>query len=138
MQTPSVSRMWRERDRPGWRLFGVSMITLGVALVLALFSAAVAREGRIWLASACALAALGLAGWVAVTSVPALAKRTSLRWLIYQVDYRLTREGIVFLAVIIVVVLAAVNTGNNLLFLILGCLLACILISGVLSRTLLA
>jgi uncharacterized protein (DUF58 family) len=138
MVTPSVSRLWRERDRPGWRLFGTSMITLAVALVMALFSAAVARQGRLWLASASALAALMLAGWVGVTSVPALARRTSLRWLLYQVDYRLPKEGIIFLAAVLVVVLAAVNTGNNLLFLILGCLLACILISGVLSRTVLA
>ena len=69
--------------------------------------------------------------------MPALAKRTSLRWLVYQIDYKLTREGIVYLGVILILILAAVNTGNNLLFLVLGCLLAGILISGVLSRAVL-
>ena len=113
------------------------MATLAVAMILALFSAAVAQEGRIGLATASAVGALGLAGWVAVTFVPALAKRTSLRWIAYQVDYKLTREGIAYLGVILIVVLAAVNTGNNLLFLILGCLLAGVLISGVLSRAVL-
>jgi uncharacterized protein (DUF58 family) len=132
-----VARVWRERDRPGWRLFGVSMATLAVAMVLALFSAAVAQEGRIKLATGAAFAALALAGWVAVSFVPALAKRTSLRWLVYQIDYKLTREGIVYLGLILILVLAAVNTGNNLLFLVLGCLLAGILISGVLSRAVL-
>ena len=34
---------------------------------------------------------------MAVTIVPALAQRTSLRWLAYQMDYRLTREGIIYL-----------------------------------------
>jgi uncharacterized protein (DUF58 family) len=135
MSTSFVARLWSERDRPGWRLFAVSLATLAVAMVLALFSAAVAQEGRIALATFSAVGALGLAGWVAVTMVPALAKRTSLRWLAYQIDYKLTREGIVYLGVILIVVLAAVNTGNNLLFLILGCLLAGFLISGVLSRT---
>jgi uncharacterized protein (DUF58 family) len=137
MSDSFVARIWRERDRPGWRLFGVSMGTLAVAMLLALFSAAVAQEGRIKLATGAAFAALALAGWVAVSFVPALAKRTSLRWLVYQIDYKLTREGIVYLAVILVLVLAAVNTGNNLLFLVLGCLLAGILISGVLSRAVL-
>ena len=137
MSDSLVARIWRERDRPGWRLFGVSMATLAVAMVLALFSAAVAQEGRIKMATAAAFAALALAGWVAVSFVPALARRTSLRWLVYQIDYKLTREGIVYLAVILVLVLAAVNTGNNLLFLVLGCLLAGILISGVLSRAVL-
>jgi uncharacterized protein (DUF58 family) len=71
---------------------------------------------------------------VAITIVPALAKRTSLRWIAYQVDYRLTRDGVIYLIAVFVLVLAAVNTGNNLLFLILACLLAGILVSGVLSR----
>jgi uncharacterized protein (DUF58 family) len=137
MSDSFVARIWRERDRPGWRLFGVSMATLAVAMLLALFSAAVAQEGRIKLATGTAFGALALAGWVAVSFVPALARRTSLRWLVYQIDYKLTREGIVYLAVILVLVLAAVNTGNNLLFLVLGCLLAGILISGVLSRAVL-
>lgn len=138
MATSFVGRLWRERDRPGWRLFAVAMVTLTVAMILALFSAAVAQEGRIGLATGTAFGALGLAGWVAVSFVPALARRTSLRWLLYQIDYRLTREGIVYLGVILILVLAAVNTGNNLLFLILACLLAGILISGVLSRAVLS
>ena len=42
--------------------------------------------------------------------------------------------AVIYLAAVFILVLAAVNTGNNLLFLILACLLAGILISGVLSR----
>jgi uncharacterized protein (DUF58 family) len=113
------------------------MVALSVSLVVALFSAAVAQEGRIWLASVTTLIALGIAAWVAITIVPALAKRTNLRWIAYQVDYRLTRDGIIYLVAVFVLVLAAVNTGNNLLFLILACLLAGILVSGVLSRVVL-
>lgn len=113
------------------------MLALSVSLIVALFSAAVAQEGRIWLASLTTLVALGIAAWVAITIVPALAKRTSLRWIAYQVDYRLTRDGVVYLVAVFILVLAAVNTGNNLLFLILACLLAGILVSGVLSRVVL-
>jgi uncharacterized protein (DUF58 family) len=137
MATSFVTRWWEGRDKPGWRSFAIAMLTLAVALLLALFSAASAETGNVWMAGGAALLALGLAGWVAVTIVPKLARRTSLRWLVYQVDYRLTREGIVYLGAVVVLVLAAVNTGNNLLFMILACLLAGILISGILSRVVL-
>jgi uncharacterized protein (DUF58 family) len=121
----------------GWQAFVVAMIALAVALGLALFSAAVAQAGRVLLAAITAGFALALAGWVGVTIVPGLARRTSLQWIAYQVDYRLTRDGIIYLGAVFVLILAAVNTGNNLLFMILGCCLAGILISGVLSRTVL-
>ncbi len=133
----TVARMWRGRDRTGWRNFGIAMLALTVALFVALFSAAAAQEGRIWVAGISTLIALGIAAWVAIAIVPALARRTSLRWIAYQVDYRLTRDGIIYLAAVGILVLAAINTGNNLLFLILACLLAGILISGILSRVVL-
>lgn len=113
------------------------MVVLSFALIVALFSAAVAQEGRFRLAAVSTAVALGLAAWVGITIVPALARRTSLRWLVYQVDYRLTREGVIYLAAVGILVLAAVNTGNNLLFMLLACALAGILISGVLSRAVL-
>jgi len=133
----AAARWWHNIDRPGWKNFGIAIGVLSVALVVALFSAAVAQQGRIWLAGISTAIALGLAGWVAVTIVPALARRTSLRWLAYQVDYRLTRDGIIYLGGVFVLILAAVNTGNNLLFMVLACTLAAILISGVLSRAVL-
>ena len=47
--------------------------------------------------------------------------------------FRLTREGRAFLFVTIGVGFAAVNTANNLLYLVLGLLLSLLLVSGVLS-----
>jgi hypothetical protein len=132
-----VTRWWRGIDRPGWRSFGVAMLVLSAALIIALFSAAAAQEGRIGLAAITTVISLGLAAWVAIVIVPTLARRTSLRWLVYQVDYRLTREGVIYLAAVFILVIAAVNTGNNLLFMFLACSLAGILISGVLSRVVL-
>lgn len=128
---------WRERDRPGWRNFAVAIGTLTFALALALYSAAMAETGRAIFAGVAAMLSLLMAAWVAIAIVPKMARRTSLRWLLYQVDYRLTREGVIYLAAVFIVVLAAVNTGNNLLFMILACLLAGILISGILSRAVL-
>jgi uncharacterized protein (DUF58 family) len=137
MQDSFVVRLWRGRDKPGWRSFGIAMLVLSVALLVALFSAAAAQQGRTRLAAITTVLSLGLATWVAVTIVPTLARRTSLRWLAYQVDYRLTRDGVIYLSAVFILILAAVNTGNNLLFMILACSLAGILISGVLSRAVL-
>jgi uncharacterized protein (DUF58 family) len=114
------------------------MAALSVAFVLALYSGAAARLGNLVLASSTALASLVVAGWVAVTLVPVLAKRTPLRWIGYRMEYRITRQGWIYIAGIVLVALAAINTGNNLLFLILSCLIASILMSGILSSVTLA
>jgi uncharacterized protein (DUF58 family) len=129
-----VTRWWGTRDRPGWKHFAIAMVTLSGAMVLALYSAAVAEQGRVVAAALAAAGSLIMAGWVAIAIVPRLARRTSLRWVLYQVDYKLTREGMVYLGAVFVLVLAALNTGNNLLFLVLACLLAGLLISGIFSR----
>ncbi len=130
-------RLRETLDRPSWRSFGIAMGSLAMALFLALYSGAAAEEGHLMIAGMSALSALGLAGWVALTVVPALARRTPLSWFSYQIDYKVTREGIVYIVGILVVALAALNTGNNLLFMVLACLLAGMLISGLLSRVVL-
>jgi uncharacterized protein (DUF58 family) len=128
------ARLRQILDQPSWRSFGIAMGALAGALFLALYSGAAAEEGHLLIAGMSALSALALAGWVALTIVPALARRTPLNWLTYQIDYKVTREGVVYIAGIFVVALAALNTGNNLLFMVLAVLLAGMLISGLLSR----
>ncbi|MGB7847467.1 MAG: DUF58 domain-containing protein [Candidatus Acidiferrum sp.] len=135
---PSLANFWDKADRPGVRAFLLSMAALSVAFVLALYSGAASRLGNLALASATALSALLVAGWVAVTLVPVLAKRTPLRWITYRMEYRLTRLGWIYLGGIVLVAMAAINTGNNLLFLVLACLIASILMSGILSSVTLA
>jgi uncharacterized protein (DUF58 family) len=131
------NRLRETLDRPSWRSFGIAMGALAMALFLALYSGAAAEEGHILVAGMSALSALALAGWVALTIVPALARRTPLSWLSYQIDYKVTREGLAYIAGILVVGGASVNTGNNLMFMVLACLLAGLLISGLLSRVVL-
>jgi len=129
----SLTKSWEKADRPGVRAFLLAMAALSVAFVLALYSGAAARLGNLVLASSTAIASLVVAGWVAVTLVPVMAKRTPLRWLGYRMEYRITRQGWIYIGGIVLVALAAINTGNNLLFLILACLIASILMSGILS-----
>jgi uncharacterized protein (DUF58 family) len=135
---PRNESRWHGLDRPSWRSFFVALVALGAALFLALYTGAAADGGHLFMAAISGLGALALAGWVALTIVPVLARRTPLWWLSYQIDYKLTREGMVYLGGVLVVALAALNTGNNLLFMILACLLAGVLISGFLSRLVLS
>jgi uncharacterized protein (DUF58 family) len=133
-KTKDAGEAAEKSDAAGWRNFLVAMFALALAFGLAIYSGAAAQTGARWVAGITALSALVLAGWVAITIVPTLARRSTLRWLTYHVSYRVTREGIVYLAGIFIVLLAALNTGNNLLFLVLGCMLAGIVLSGILSR----
>jgi uncharacterized protein (DUF58 family) len=128
-----LARWWAKVDQPGWKAFGLGMAALGLALLLALYSAAAREMGETRLAAVMAGLSLVIAGWVGVKIVPALARRTALRWLAVEIRFRLTREGWVYITGVFLLGLAALNTGNNLLFLILSALLAGILMSGVLS-----
>ncbi|HUL34283.1 MAG TPA: DUF58 domain-containing protein [Candidatus Eisenbacteria bacterium] len=134
----TIESVLAKSDRPGVRAFLLSMAALAIALILALYSGAAAQLGNLLLASASALTALLVAAWVAITLVPTLAKRTPLRWIGYRMEYRVTREGWIYILGIVLVALAAINTGNNLLFLILASLIAAILMSGILSSITLA
>ena len=125
-------------DRPGWRKFMLSMVALVVAFLLAVYSSVFAQQGAVVATGICATLALGLSGYVAITAVPYLARRTRLEWLRVSMDYKITREGWVFIILIFVIAIAGMNTGNNLLFLILSSMLAAILMSGILSLSVLS
>ena len=129
----TFAQLLARADRPGVRVFFLAMAALSGALLLALYSSAAAELGQLVLASTSALVALAIAGWVAVTLVPALARRTPLRWIGHKIEYRVSREGWIYFGGLLLVALAALNTGNNLLFLILASLIALILMSGILS-----
>jgi uncharacterized protein (DUF58 family) len=129
----TLANFWEKADHPGVRAFFLSMAALSVAFILAVYSGAASRLGNLVLASTTALAALVVAGWVGITLVPILARRTPLRFIGQRMEFRITREGWIYLGGIVLVALAAINTGNNLLFLVLACLVASILMSGILS-----
>lgn len=120
-------------DRPAWRRFLLALFGLGFAFLLALYSTAMRETGRLREAFWASAVALLVAGYVAVKIVPYLARRTALeRWLV-KIEFEFTREGAIYLMLVALISVAALNTGNNLLFIILASLLAGILVSGVLS-----
>ncbi len=128
----------RSPGRPAGRRFLLALAGLAVSFFLALYATALRETGRYRLGALTALASLALAGVVAVTAVPFLARRTALRRWTVKWEYSLTRPGLVYLLVIAVIAAAALNTGNNLLFIILASLLAALPVSGLLSAIVLA
>jgi uncharacterized protein (DUF58 family) len=53
---------------------------------------------------------------------------------LFPFSFRITPEGILYILFVFLLSLAAVNTGNNLLFIVLATLLSTIVVSGVISR----
>ena len=146
---PTGRGMWRDvrslaryqmahLDRPAWRRFFLALFGLGMAFFLALYSTALREAGHTEGAMAAASLSLLIAAIVAIKVVPYLARRTAFeRWMM-KVEYEFTREGVVYFMIIMVIAIAALNTGNNLLFIILANLLSGILLSGILSAIVLS
>src|SRR6202030_4846308 len=76
---------------------------------------------------------LVLATFVGLVTVPYLARRVGVERLRESFDYDVTRAGIVYVLVTIVIGIAALNTGNNLLYIVVAAMLAAILVSGIVS-----
>lgn len=125
----SVARM----DRTAWRKFLSSITALALGFLLAIYSNIFSAQGRLGATALSASLALLLSGYVAITAVPYLARRASLEFLRVTIDYELTREGMFFIGLVFLLAIAGLNTGNNLLYLVVASLLASILMSGVLS-----
>lgn len=118
---------------PMWKNFLRSMGLLALAMLAALYSTSAARSGDMGAAVAAALISLGIAAWVGIRFVPRLARGVDWAWLPFLTQYKITRDGGIFVAALLVVTSAAINTSNNLLYMVLSALLAVVLLSGLLS-----
>jgi len=121
-------------DRKAVREFCTAVGLLSLALFLALDSESAMRRGDTTTGMILAVLSLVLAAIIALTTVPRLARRADLgRWLIPS-SFSITREGGFYILATFLLSLAAINTGNNLLFLILAALLSAMITSGIVSR----
>lgn len=109
-----------------------------LALGLALASSTALRQGSLHASILLAVSSLILAALIAVTVVPVLVAGINLQYLRNLRLVTLTRTGLFFLLLVLILSLASVSTGNNLLILVLAVLLASILVSGALSSTILS
>jgi len=106
---------------------------LTIAMMAALYSSNAARNGNALSAGVSAVAALMIAIAVAIKFVPRLASHVDWDWLPFLSHYHVTREGWIYFGAVAIVVFAAINTSNNLLYIILSALLAVVILSGFLS-----
>jgi uncharacterized protein (DUF58 family) len=116
-----------------WLRFLLAMVGLILAFGAALFSTVSRESGNLWATLILASASLLLATLVGLTTVPYLARRVASARLRDSVDYEVTRVGIIYVLVVLLIGIAALNTGNNLLYILVAALLAAILVSGVAS-----
>jgi uncharacterized protein (DUF58 family) len=113
-----------------WARFLLAIVGLILAFGAALFSTVSRESGNLWATLVLASAALLLAVIVGLTTVPYLARRVAGAGIRDALDYDVTRVGIVYVAIVLVIGIAALNTGNNLLYIVVGAMLAAILVSG--------
>lgn len=113
-----------------WIKFLLALVGLGLAFAAALFSTVSRDAGNVWATVILASTSLVLATLVGLVTVPYLARRVAVERFRESLDYDITRAGIVYVLVTVVIAIAALNTGNNLLYIVVAAMLAAILVSG--------
>jgi len=113
-----------------WVRFLLAIVGLSLAFGAALFSTVSRESGNLWATLVLASAALLLAVIVGLTTVPYLARRVAGARIRDAFHYDVTRVGIVYVVIVLMIGIAALNTGNNLLYIIVAAMLAAILVSG--------
>lgn len=116
-----------------WVKFLLALVGLGLAFAAALFSTVSRDAGNLWATVVLASTSLLLATFVGLVTVPYLARRVAFERLRETFDYEVTRAGVVYVLVTLVIAIAALNTGNNLLYIVVATMLAAILVSGIVS-----
>ena len=117
-----------------WKRSLIAIFGLGLSFAAALFSTVTREAGNLAATAILAGSSLLISVWVGVTIVPYLARRVAsgARWQ-DAIDFEVTRAGIVYVLTTLLIGVAALNTGNNLLYLIISTMLAAVLVSGVAS-----
>jgi uncharacterized protein (DUF58 family) len=116
-----------------WIRFLLAIAGLMLAFGAALFSTIMGESGNIWGTVILASAALLLAVFVGLVTVPYLARRVVASRVREAMDYDVTRAGLIYILISVVIGIAAINTGNNLLYVVVAALLSAILVSGIAS-----
>src|SRR6185437_14238861 len=116
-----------------WVRFLVALLGLGLAFAAALASTLAREDGNVTATAVFATAALLLAGLVGLTTVPYLARRVAAGRVRDAFDYEVTRAGLIYIALTLALALAGLNTGNNLLWIVVAAMLAAIVVSGLSS-----
>lgn len=120
--------------RKQFREFFWGSALLILALPVALTSTAARTSGYLFLAAILSVFALVMTGIAAVNLIPKLVRRViRLHWdpLRY---FKVTKRGIFFIFLLVLISVATFNTGNNLLIMILSLQMGALLISGTVAN----
>jgi len=128
-----VSRAFQAEASGAWLRFLVATVGLTIAFGAAIFSSAARDAGNVAATVVLASLSLLLTAAVALGIVPHLVRRVSAGRLRDALDFEVTRAGMFYALVVLLIGIAALNTGNNLLYIIVAAMLAVIAVSGIAS-----
>ena len=132
--TPTRAFAWlQSATAEVWLKFLLALVGLGLAFGAALLSTASGEAGHLWASVILASLALLMAAFVGLVTVPYLARRVAIERLRQTFHYEVTKAGVAYVLVTLVIGVAALNTGNNLLYIVVAAMLSAILVSGVVS-----
>ncbi|HZQ95778.1 MAG TPA: hypothetical protein VFA67_12260, partial [Candidatus Sulfotelmatobacter sp.] len=108
---PSRLARWLQSAKAEvWVKFLLSLVGLALAFASALFSTISRDAGNLWATVILASTSLVLATLVGLITVPYLARRVAVERFRESFDYEVTRAGIVYVLVTVVIAIAALNT----------------------------
>jgi uncharacterized protein (DUF58 family) len=125
--------LWQAENSGAWLRFLVAAIGLALAFAAAIFSTAARDMGNVPATLVLSSLALLIAAAVGIGTVPYLARRLAAKRVREALDFEVTRAGGLYVLVVLLIGVAALNSGNNLLYLIVAAMLAAIAVSGLAS-----
>lgn len=128
-----LKRLFAGDALSAWLRFLAAAVGLALAFAAAIFSTAMRDAGNVIGTVVLATLALLIAAGVGLTVVPYLARRVEARRVREALDFEVTRAGGIYVILVLVIGVAALNTGNNLLYIIVATMLAAIAASGIAS-----
>src|SRR5437773_5830077 len=129
----SLAQAFRAENSGAWLRFLLAAVGLTLAFVAAIFSTAARDAGNVMGTVVLASLALLLAAGVGPGTVPYHVRRVGARRVREALDFEVTRAGALYAIVVLLIGIAALNTGNNLLYIIVAAMLAAIIVSGIAS-----
>src|SRR5436190_18224531 len=129
----SIAQAFRAENSGAWLRFLLAAFGLSLAFGAAIFSTAARDAGNVIATVLLASLALLLAAAVGLGIVPYLLRRVGARRVRDALDFEVTRAGAFYAIVVLLIGIAALNTGNNLLYIIVAVMLSAIGVSGLAS-----
>lgn len=128
-----VAHGFRSENSAAWLRFLLAAVGLTLAFAAAIFSTAARDAGNIVGTVVLASLALLIAVAVGLGVVPFLVRRVGAKRVRDALDFEVTKAGLLYSFVVLLIGVAALNTGNNLLYIIVAAMLATIAVSGAAS-----